>query len=359
MATDTAESSLATSRPMLGISVYPLRVLCRAVEPVALPAFAGSAVRGALFGAVRDLACVNPTAPSCVVCPLHRICGASLLLATVDEQGPRGREVPRPFALRPPLDGGRVVQPGESFTFGVTLIGEEALRLLPYLVLGVRRVGEVGIGRPVVTDGDDGTVARRGRFQVEALVQVNPFSGARRTVMRAGDALVTLPDAPVTHAQVAAWCAARGPVSRLTLRLRTPLRLVVDGQLVQRLTFPLLMQRVCRRLTDLERSYGRADGLDFREVLARAVDVEVVEDRTRWLDLESNSRRQGRAVPIGGLVGSISFRGDLTPFLPWLVWAELVGVGKDVTKGNGMIEIALPAAGSQVDAVHVVELPRR
>jgi hypothetical protein len=345
MATDTVTGWPVTGRPVLGFAVYPLRVICRAVEPVLLPTFAGSAVRGALFGAVRDLACVNPAAPSCAACPLHRVCGAALLLATVDEQGPRGREVPRPFALRPPLDGGRVVQPGERFTFGVTLIGEEALRLLPYLVLGLRRVGEVGMGRPVVMDRGDGAAARRGRFQVEALLQVNPLTGARQTVMRAGDALVTLPDAPVTHTQVMEWCAARGSVSRLTLRLRTPLRLVVDGKLVQRLTFSLVMQRICRRLTDLERSYGRADGLDFREVLARAADVEVVEDRTRWLDLESKSSRQGRTVPIGGLVGSVGFTGELTPFLPWLVWAELVGVGKDVTKGNGVIELALATSG--------------
>ncbi len=359
MVADTVKGSTATSGPTLAFPVYPLRAICRAVEPVALPVFGGSAVRGALFGAVRDLACVNPAAPSCAVCPLHAVCGAAQLLATVDEQGPRGREVPRPFALRPPLDGGRVVQPGERFTFGLTLIGEQALRLLPYLVLGLRRVGDIGMGRPVVTDGGGGAVARRGRFQVEALVQVNPLTGARQAVMRAGDALVTLPDAPVTHAQVLEWCAARGPVSRLTLRLRTPLRLVVDGKPVRRLTFPLLMQRVCRRLTDLERSYGAVDGLDFRDVLARAVDVEVVDDHTRWLDLESKSSRQGRTVPIGGLVGSVGLTGDLTPFLPWLVWADLVGVGKDVTKGNGVIELALPAAGSQVDAVRVVELSRR
>lgn len=345
MATDPVMGRSVTGGPVLGFAVYPLRVICRAVEPVALPAFAGSAVRGALFGAVRDLACVNPAAPSCAACPLHTVCGAAQLLATVDEQGPRGREVPRPFALRPPLDGGRVVQPGERFTFGLTLIGEQALRLLPYLVLGLRRVGDIGMGRSVVADGATEGTPRRGRFQVEALVQVNPFSGARQTVMRVGDALVTLPDAPVTHAQVLAWCAARGSISRLTLRLRTPLRLVVDGRLVQRITFPVLMQRVCRRLTDLERSYGAVDGLDFCKVLAQAAEVEVVEDRTRWLDLESKSSRQGRTVPIGGLVGSISFTGELTPLLPWLVWAELVGVGKDVTKGNGVIELALATLG--------------
>ena len=91
----------------LELSVYPLHISCRAVEPVVLPAFAGSAVRGALFGAVRDLACVNKAAPSCGACPLHPVCGVSRLLATVEEDGPRGAEVPRPFVVRPPLEGPR------------------------------------------------------------------------------------------------------------------------------------------------------------------------------------------------------------------------------------------------------------
>jgi hypothetical protein len=300
------------------------------------------------------------------------VCGVSLLLATVDTEGPRGMEVPRPFALRPPLDGPRHVGPGETFGFGITLVGEQALTLLPYLVLGLRRMGELGIGRVGTTaapssdhraprgaagDASDrgrgftsaterGATSgpnRRGRFAVETLAALNPFTGARQVVMRAGEALVTLPDAPVTAAQVESWCAARGAVERLTLRLRTPLRLVVDGQLVDegRLTFAVLLRRICRRLTDLARAYGGVEGIDFRALLERAGAVRVAEDRTTWLDLESKSARQGRALPIGGLIGSITFAGELTPFLPLLVWAELVGVGKDVTKGNGVIELAL------------------
>src|SRR5581483_10196857 len=129
----------------------------------------------------------------------------------------RGMEAPRPFVLRPPMDGQRVVAPGETFGFGITLIGDEALRLVPYLVLGLRRMGELGLGRavsPGVTGNgervtgetgqgqpasrpDVGGPARRGRFVVESLTALNPFTGTRQTVMRAGDALVTLSDDPV------------------------------------------------------------------------------------------------------------------------------------------------------------------
>ena len=325
----------------IDLSVYPLQVSCRAVEPVALPAFAGSAVRGALFGAVRDLACVNKAAPSCGACTLHPVCGVSRLLATVEEDGPRGAEVPRPFVVRPPLAGARTVAPGETFAFGITLIGEEALQLFPYVALGLRRMGDLGLGRALVGPGGDHR-PRRGRFAVERVSAGNPFLGVRQTVLRAGDDLVTLPEAPVTGEQIEAWCAARGEVGRVTVRLRTPLRLVVNKELVKRPTFEALLRRIMRRTTDLARSFGGGvPPLDFNGLLARAAAVRTVEDRTQWLELESKSARQGRTVPIGGLVGAVTFAGEIGPFLPWLLWGQLLGVGKDVTKGNGVIEVGL------------------
>jgi hypothetical protein len=315
------------------LDVFPLSVVCRAIAPVTLPVFAGSAVRGALFGAVRDLACVNQAAPSCRACSLHQVCGVSRLLATVEEDGPRGVEVPRPFVIRPPLEGARTVAPGETFKFGITLIGDEALRLFPYVALGLRRMGDLGLGR---------ALPRRGCFAVERVTAVNPFLGTRQTVLRAGDDLVTLPEAPVTAAQIAAWCAARGTVHRLTVRLRTPLRLVVNKELVKRLTFEALLRRILRRTTDLARSFGEGvPPVDYADLLVRAAAVQTVEDRTQWLELESKSARQGRTVPIGGLVGAVTFEGPIGPFLPWLLWGQLLGVGKDVTKGNGVIEVRL------------------
>jgi len=217
-------------------------------------------------------------------------------------------------------------------------------------VLGLRRVGEAGIGRATgngqraagsgeeprggqalpVRQEERGGAPRRGRFAVEQMSTYHPLDGRGTVVLRSGDPLVTLPDAPVTSAQVAAWCAGLGAVERLTLRLRTPLRLVIDGKLVGRLTFDALMRRVFRRVTDLGRAFGAepAAPARFDALLAQAARVAVVDDRTRWLDLESRSARQGRRLPIGGLVGAITFAGDLTPFLPWLTWAALVGAGR-------------------------------
>jgi hypothetical protein len=314
-----------------GLPVFPLHVQCKALEPVALPAFAGSAIRGALFGAVRELACVNQAAPSCSACPLHSVCGVSRLLATVEDDGPRGGDAPRPFAIRPPENGGRVVRPGEEFSFRITLIGTEALQLFPYIALGLRRMGERGLGR---------ALPQRGRFAVECVVNRSAHSGVRFDVLRSDDELVTLPAIEETLPGMRISASRYTGLCRVTLHLRTPLRLTANKALVTRLAFEPLMRRIFRRTTDLALSFGAGvPPLDFRPLLERAAAIRLVEDRTRWLELESRSARQGRHMPIGGLIGSATFDGELDPFLPWLLWAEAVGVGKDVTKGNGALDV--------------------
>jgi hypothetical protein len=106
--------------------------------------------------------------------------------------------------------------------------------------------------------------------------------------------------------------------------------------LVKRLTFPIFLRRVLRRLTDLTRTAtGGHPGFDHQDLLSRAERIAVVEDKTRWLDVASYSARQGRTMPIGGLLGSITFAGELAPFAPWLLWGMITHVGKDATKGGG------------------------
>ena len=144
-----------------------------------------------------------------------------------------------------------------------------------------------------------------------------------------------MPDLPITHAAVLER-ASRLPREAITLELLTPLRLVGEGKLVHTLTFEPLLRRLLRRLDQLAlATTGQGLDLPFGELVDAARDVRVVQDKTRWLDASSHSSRTGRTTPIGGLVGTITFAGDLAPFLPWLVWGEIAHVGKDATKGNG------------------------
>lgn len=93
----------------------------RVVRPLELDEHSGSALRGNLFEAVWQRYCTNKAAPSCAACPLHTACPVSTLVAPLREENVRGRDIPRPYVILPPLEGARRLAPGERLTFGLTL----------------------------------------------------------------------------------------------------------------------------------------------------------------------------------------------------------------------------------------------
>jgi len=286
-------------------------------------------LRGALYRALIDDFCLNKQSPSCLTCSLNEACPISKLAATVDRQSDRGAEVPRPFALRPDIDLTSHYKSGDVFEFGITLFGE-SLALFPYLILAICHAGERGIGNRSLAPGV---------FSVEEVHEMNELARIERVIYQNEQKEVGLPKTPITNEQVKNF-SANLPSDGLRLRLFTPLRLVSKGGLVRKLTFPLLMQRLFRRLSDVywQWCHVRLE-IDFQALLEEAAAIKVIDDETNWLDLSSYSRRQGRTTPIGGLVGDIAFGGKLEVFLPYLVWGQFTHVGKDITKGNGWYQI--------------------
>ncbi len=301
---------------------------CRALTPMALPRHKGATFRGALFGALRGDFCLAPRAGPCLDCRIRQACPVCSLLATADDESPRGIEVARPCTIEPPLGPEEHFPPGSPFSFGLTLFGDAAA-LLPYIVLGVQRMGESGIGNRSIAAG---------RFKVETISAFDPVTGKATPIYEEGDSVVT--QAPASPTAGLWELAQKRPISSVSLDLLTPTRLINEGRLVKTITFPVLMRRLLRRASDIARTAtGASPVFDYAGLLDLAEGVEVQDDRTRWLDLSSYSSRQGRSTPIGGLVGSLAFRGDLAPFLPWVLLGAVCHVGKDATKGNGMYRV--------------------
>ncbi|MFN3982895.1 MAG: CRISPR system precrRNA processing endoribonuclease RAMP protein Cas6, partial [Caldilinea sp.] len=77
-----------------------------------------------------------------------------------------------------------------------------------------------------------------------------------------------------------------------------------------------------------------------RDIYPAADAVEVVTDDTHWWDVAGYSGRLGREQRLGGLVGTALYRTDVwAALLPWLVWGEVVQVGKNVVKGCGVYRL--------------------
>ena len=310
---------------MTDLIAHRLRLLCQATTTMVLPPVRGPVLRGALVGALLADFCPVVGREGCGEQPLAAACPVCSLLATAEEGTGHGSETPRPFTVEPPLGSAGAIAPGDPFEFGLTLVGD-AVGLLPYLLAGVSHMGATGMGDRRVAPG---------RFKLREVWAVDPPGGHQHRLMSHDEETITMPDLPITHA-AALERASRLPREAIALELLTPLRLVGEGKLVHRVAFEPLLRRLLRRLDQLSLiTTGAGLDLPFGELVDAARAVRVARDDTRWLDATSHSSRTGRSTPIGGLVGAVTFVGDLTPFLPWLVWGEIAHVGKDATKGNG------------------------
>jgi CRISPR-associated endoribonuclease Cas6 len=340
-----------------GLSVHIVRIVAEATEPIALDEHPGSALRGALFGALLRRFCTNPTAPTCAQCPLNATCPVAALVAPLRDEAPRGRDVPRPFVLAPspafirqsapatPQTGGATqrIAPGEPLSFDVSLFGKAAA-LFPYIALSMPTFELIGLGRKLAECG-----GRRGRPQVMHIDSIDPFADTAQPLYTRGQSQVHAPALPITPAAVAARAASLPP-DRVTFHFLTPTRLVSEGQLVHRPDFRALILRLAERFQALTLEYGESTAADREEDIAirqlryfhferLACDVRLVCDQTRWVDVASYSARQHRATPIGGFVGSATFEGDLKELRELLVWGELLHVGKNAVKGDGLYRI--------------------
>ena len=321
---------------MDNFTAHQLHFTCEVQTPILLNEHQGSAIRGALFHALRNQFCYSKKTKDCGECAVWATCPICFLVATRNPASRRGVEVPRPYIIEPPLDDKTRYQPGETLVFGLTMFAQ-ALSFFPYVVLGSKALERGGLGKKLRRE--DGRW-QRGTFVIREIAALNRLTGERQPVLRQGDAMVEAPNLPVTNEQVLAQ-AAQLPRDRITLMFKTPTRIIERGKLLHRPAFRPLIQRLHRRLRDLTREFTDAPwDFDFRQVMAQAEAVQAVEDQTRWVELDSFSTRRSASTPMGGLVGQVTFEGALEPFLPWLVWGEIVHVGKDAVKGNGWYEIS-------------------
>ena len=328
-------------------TAHRLRFVAEAQTVIELNEHQGSAIRGALFHALRNRFCGNKKARECATCPLVTTCPVAFLVSTLDPSGGRGRDIPRPFTVQPPLPGqgghpttlpdGRLVfhyRPGERFEFGLTLFAQ-ALQLFPYVVLAVHEFERGGLGRR--TQQADGRW-RRGTLAVREVWAENPLTGERQPVMRADERMVQVPDVPVTHEQVLALAP---PAGRLRLRFLTPTRLTARKRLLKPSTFAFqpFFQRLMERLEALSRAFCDTPLVfdDPKGLIAAAGEVRVVENHLRWEELRSYSTRRRADSPTSGLIGHVVLEADdWSPFWPWLAWGQFTQVGKDAVKGNGL-----------------------
>ncbi|MBF8276366.1 MAG: hypothetical protein HW390_1439 [Candidatus Brocadiaceae bacterium] len=128
--------------------------------------------------------------------------------------------------------------------------------------------------------------------------------------------------------------------NKITISLRTPLRIRFDGQITDSLEFHVLLRNLLRRISSLSYFHcGKKLDMDFRGLIENARAVKQTASDIHWYDWSRYSTRQEEWMSLGGILGNVSYGGDLSEFMTLLRLGEYIHVGKGTSFGLGKYEV--------------------
>ena len=201
------------------------------------------------------------------------------------------------------------------------LLFDKAVSWLPHLIYSTRLMGENGVGSR--------TSQGCGKFKLDSV-----YSGGKEIYSwKTG---VLNPQTPPQALSFNQFMPE--PAKTLKITLHSPLRFKSQGRFVSQLDFHLLLRSCLRRISQLERKFNRAEPtFDYANLIQRAQKIETISNKARWVDPDRYSSRQKTKMKYGGLLGEITYQGELAEFMPILRYCELVHTGKQTTFGHGQI----------------------
>ncbi len=218
------------------------------------------------------------------------------LFAPTSPGGPSGLvQRPRPFVFRAAHLAGATIEASGDFWFHVHVFDTDLVELL---INAFAEVANEGLG------------AERSRVKL--------LSFHRERV-----------EMPLEPGQTAA---------QATVEFVTPTELKHNGVLVKDPAFPILVSLIGTRLINLGGSH--LDALP-PAWLDTANEVNIACSDLRHVAATRFSSRTGQEHPLGGFVGTVTYEGDLTRFIPYLQAAQHTGVGRQTTWGKGELRLRL------------------
>jgi CRISPR-associated endoribonuclease Cas6 len=309
--------------------LHKYRINLKAKELIHLPLYKGSALRGVFGYALRRVVCAIKKS-ACDDCILRLKCIYSAIMETpISEDHPdfrKYKKAPHPYIIIPPLTRKQYFKPDDLISFEIILIGK-ANDYLPYFVYTFTEMGRIGIGRD------------RGKFEVVSVSALNLdgsgieiFNGSKRTFRQ--------PENRIDYTSFLSHASHLFLKDEITLFFETPVRIKEkNDRLSKDIPFNLLIKRLSERSFLLAHLHCGAELEDFQEFAEGSETVETIRNKLRWVDWERYSTRQQTKMKFGGLVGEITYRGDIQKFVPLLRLGEHIHVGKATTFGLGKYRI--------------------
>lgn len=293
-------------------------------DPMRLPDYAGSLLRGQFGAALRGVACMTRQ-PACGGCPLVATCPYTRIFEAPpppEHSLQKFSAIPNAYVIEPPPMGTRDLQAGAALVFHMVLAGD-VLNQLPLIVFAWQRALAQGLTRS------------RSAADLLTVDSIGADGSAQPIWHR--DAPV-LADHPTTLEPTS---IQPGQSGELTLHIHTPLRLQHQGQPLRpaQLTPRALVAAVARRVALVMEFHARQP--DWGQAVPEAARLaETLGDQRdlRWHDWTRYSSRQQQEMTLGGVLGRWTLRGNpetLATLWPWLWLGQWLHVGKNATMGMG------------------------
>ncbi|MBF0337413.1 MAG: CRISPR system precrRNA processing endoribonuclease RAMP protein Cas6 [Nitrospirae bacterium] len=298
-----------------------------ALDTLSLPPYKGSTMRGGFGNALKRIVCALKR-QQCTGCVLKASCIYSYIFETSPMEDTnvmnmnKYEQIPHPFIIEPPDESGRVFNQSQRLTFNLILIGN-AGQYLPYFILAFIELGKIGLGMG------------RGKYR---LINV---SDDKRTVYNIDDGQI-IPGLPEELHISETFEFDKSSHRELKLRLITPVRILFNRDMVVKLEFNILLRALMRRIYLLHYFHCKESELlwNHKNIIDNAAYVSILEDKLEWWDWQRYSSRQKTHMKMGGLTGTIIYRGDIEPFYSIVKAGEVLHVGKGTSFGLGKYTIA-------------------
>ncbi len=291
------------------------------LDDALLPPYKGSTFRGAFGGCLKRAVCAVRQ-KECHDCLLSSRCVYARLFeqkSWKSDDAMRTSAQPHPYVIEPSNDSRTRMKAGDNFNFDLLLFGEMN-ESLPYFVYAFELMGDQGVGKK--------TGEHRARFKLQHVRSqgIELYDPERRK-------LQVPPQLEMMQLQ---QTTPTEKIFTISIALNTPLRLKSGNQLQDKLEFPLLVRTMLRRVSTLFNAWGDGEPqLDYRGMVQRAEQVQVIDGHLRWHDWERYSNRQELAMNFGGMLGSVTYHGPLAEYLPLINLCQKLHIGKQTTFGLG------------------------
>jgi len=292
-----------------------------------LPRYKGSMIRGGFGHSFRRICCTVQN-QECRTCILNKTCPYAYIFETPKVNGieldHQADNLPHPFVIEPNCSEQTEFQAGDEFVFRLILIGK-SIAFLPYFIYTFDQMGRIGLGR------------NRHKFE---LTTVSAFDD----LMEQTSIQIYDHQTQILNGNYKVWelnelfsIHQESSSEVIEIKFVTPTRILQKNKLVSQLSYELFIRNLLRRISLLGKIHCESDwGLPYGEIIEQATRcVRLVKNQLTWHSMERYSNRQGRKMNIGGFVGTVSYEGEISSFLPLIFLGQFTHVGKNTTFGLG------------------------